>query len=108
MTKKRIGLNKISEALIGVTKNLEGGGASVESLWKEWKKTDDESILKSIQEYCKNDVRMTALLFLYFLHFKKLYIDGEEYVYDIPKFIEYSKTLDKTMDTNTLQNKALL
>jgi hypothetical protein len=35
MTGKRMGLNRISEALIGLTKNLEGGGASVETLWKE-------------------------------------------------------------------------
>jgi hypothetical protein len=33
LTGKRMGLNKISEALVGVSKNLEGGGASVESLW---------------------------------------------------------------------------
>ena len=108
MTGKRMGLNKISEALIGVTKNLEGGGASVESLWKEWRNSGDEKVLKMVQEYCKNDVRMTALLFLYLLHFKKLYIDGEEYLYDIPKFVEYAKTLDKSIEPDALYNQSLL
>jgi hypothetical protein len=51
---------------------------------------------------------MTALLFLYFLHFKKIYIDGEEFLYDIPLFVQYSKTIDKKTDTNTLRNQSLL
>ncbi|MDR2190653.1 MAG: ribonuclease H-like domain-containing protein [Candidatus Peribacteria bacterium] len=108
MTGKRMGLNKISEALIGVSKNLEGGGASVESLWNEWKATQDDKVLKKIQAYCKNDVRMTALLFFYFLHFKKLYIEGEEYLYDIATFLQYAQVMEKKMDTASLRNQALL
>ncbi len=94
MTGKRIGLNKLSEALVGVSKTLDSG-ADVENLWKDWIKTGNQKALKTIQEYCKNDVRMTALLFFYLLHFKKLYIDGEEYDYDIPKFITHANVLEK-------------
>jgi hypothetical protein len=91
-----------------VTKNLEGGGASVEIVWNEWKSSGDHKVLKKILEYCKNDVRMTALLFLYFLHFKKIYIDGEEFLYDIPTFVKYSKQLEKKVDPNSLRNQSLL
>jgi predicted RecB family nuclease len=106
ITGKRMGLNKISEALIGISKNLEGGGASVESLWKEWISTHNDRILKKIQEYCKNDVRMTALLFLYLLHFQKLYIDGKEYVYDIPTLVHYAQTVEKKPTSS--QHQSLL
>jgi hypothetical protein len=108
MTGKRMGLNKISESLIGLTKNLEGGGASVETLRQERQTTGDQKIMKKIQEYCKNDVRMTALLFLYLLYFKKLYINGEEYTYNIPTFLQYAKTLDKKVESNSLRNQSLL
>lgn len=94
MTGKRIGLNKLSEALVGVSKTLDSG-ADVENLWKDWIKAGNQKALKTIQEYCKNDVRMTALVFFYLLHFKKLYIDGEEYDYDIPKFITYANVPEK-------------
>ncbi|MDR0651003.1 MAG: ribonuclease H-like domain-containing protein [Candidatus Peribacteria bacterium] len=107
MTGKRIGLNKISESLIGISKNLEGGGASVESLWKEWTSTHNDRLFKKLQEYCKNDVRMTALLFLYLLHFQKLYIDGKEYTYDIPTLLQYAQTLEKKSPSST-QHQSLL
>jgi uncharacterized protein YprB with RNaseH-like and TPR domain len=108
LTSTRIGLNKICEALIGVSKNLEGGGSSVESLRKEWNTTGEQKTFKKIQDYCKNDVRMTALLFFYFLYFKKLYMNGKEYLYDIPKFLTYAKTLEKKIDPNKMQRQSLL
>jgi uncharacterized protein YprB with RNaseH-like and TPR domain len=107
MTGKRMGLNKISEALIGISKNLEGGGASVESLWKEWQSTHNDRLGKKLQEYCKNDVRMTALLFLYLLHFQKLYIDGKEYIYDIPTLVQYAQTIEKKA-SSAAQHQSLL
>jgi uncharacterized protein YprB with RNaseH-like and TPR domain len=108
LTGKRIGLNKISETLLGLTKNLEGGGASVETLWKEWTSTQNQKILKKIQEYCKNDVRMTALLFMYLLYFKKLYIDGAEHTYTIPTFLQYAKPMEKKIDAVHLKKQSLL
>ncbi|MDR3169052.1 MAG: ribonuclease H-like domain-containing protein [Candidatus Peribacteria bacterium] len=108
LTNTRIGLNKICEALIGVSKNLEGGGASVENLRKEWKTAGDTKIFKKIQDYCKNDVRMTALLFFYFLHFKKLYMNSEEYLFDLPKFLTYAKPLEKKIDPHKMYGQSLL
>ena len=94
LTGKRMWLNKISDSLVGVKKTLDSW-ADVENLWKEWKSSDDNKILKKIQEYCKNDVRMTALVLLYLLHFKKVDLDNEDFVFDIDKLIELSKPIEK-------------
>ncbi|MDR2540323.1 MAG: hypothetical protein LBD11_00670 [Candidatus Peribacteria bacterium] len=58
--------------------------------------------------YCENDVVMTTLLFFYLLHFKKIYLDGEEYLYDIPKFLTYSKPLEKKADPSKMYGQSLL
>ena len=94
LTWKRMWLNRISDSLVWVTKTLDSW-ADVESLWKEWKSSNDNKILKRIQEYCKNDVRMTALVLLYLLHFKKVDLDNEEYKFDTEKLIELSKPMGK-------------
>ena len=94
LTWKRMWLNRISDSLVWVTKTLDSW-ADVESLWKEWKSSNDNKILKRIQEYCKNDVRMTALVLLYLLHFKKVDLDNEEYKFDTEKLIELSKPMEK-------------
>ena len=94
LTGKRMWLNRISDSLVWVTKTLDSW-ADVESLWKEWKSSNDNKILKRIQEYCKNDVRMTALVLLYLLHFKKVDLDNEEYKFDTEKLIELSKPMEK-------------
>ncbi|OQY39932.1 MAG: hypothetical protein B6229_02790 [Spirochaetaceae bacterium 4572_7] len=74
ITGKRIGLNKISEAFIGIKKTLESG-AEGEVLRKKYKDTGDEKFLDEFKQYCKNDVRMTAFVLLYLLHFKKVFIE---------------------------------
>ena len=106
LTGKRMWLNKISDSLVWVTKTLDSW-ADVESLWKERNSSNDKKVLKKIQEYCKNDVRMTALVLLYLLHFKKVDIDNEDYTFDIEKFIELSKPDGKKQTTNQTQNNSL-
>lgn len=99
MTKRRLWLNKLSESLIGVTKTLDSW-AEGEVLWKQYLETWDESFLEEFKKYCKNDVRMTAFVLFYLLHFKKIYIDWEDYVYDIETFVEQSipKSMMNTED----------
>ena len=94
LTWKRMWLNKISDALVWVRKTLDSW-ADVEVLWKEWLSNNDSKILKRIQEYCKNDVRMTTLVLLYFLYFKKVDIDNEDFVFSIDDFIKLSKPSEK-------------
>lgn len=106
LTWRRMWLNKVSDSLVWVSKTLDSW-ADVESLWKQWKETDDKKILKKIQEYCKNDVRMTALVLMYLLHFKKVDIDNEEYTFDTDKFIELSRPMEKKTDVSNAVNWSL-
>ena len=107
LTGKRMWLNKVSDSLVWVKKTLDSW-ADVESLWKDWKSSNDNKILKKIQEYCKNDVRMTALVLLYLIHFKKVDIDNEEFSFDIPEFIELSQPTDKKIPNSAnIQNSSL-
>ena len=106
LTWRRMWLNKVSDSLVWVSKTLDSW-ADVESLWKQRKETDDKKILKKIQEYCKNDVRMTALVLMYLLHFKKVDIDNEEYTFDIDKFLELSRPMEKKTDVTNAVNWSL-
>lgn len=107
LTGRRMWLNKISDSLIWVTKTLDSW-ADVENLWKEWKSSNDNKILKKIQEYCKNDVRMTALVMLYLLQFKKVDLDNKEFTFDISQFIELSRPIDKKATTSVTAQKTSL
>ena len=106
LTWRRMWLNKISDSLVWVKKTLDSW-ADVESLWKERNNTADNKILKKIQEYCKNDVRMTALVLLYLLHFKKVDMDNEDYTFDIQKVIELSQPIEKKSAINNTKNNSL-
>lgn len=87
LTGKRIGLNKIATALIGVSKTLESG-TEVETLMRKYKETWDLKLIEEAKKYCKNDVRMTALVLLYFLHYQKLFIEGEAVTFNVDDLIE--------------------
>ncbi len=93
ITGKRIGLNKISEAFIWIKKTLESG-AEGEVLRKKYKDTGDEKFLDEFKLYCKNDVRMTAFVLLYLLHFKKVFIEWEEKTFEIEDFVKLAKPKD--------------
>ena len=107
LTWKRMWLNKVSDSLVWVRKTLDSW-ADVESLWKQRKSSWDNKILKKIQEYCKNDVRMTALVLLYLLHFQKVDMDNEDYIFDTKKFIELAKPAEKKSSNNkNVKNNSL-
>lgn len=93
MTWKRIGLNKISEAFIWIQKTLESW-AEGEVLRKKYQDTWDESFLDEFKKYCKNDVRMTAFVLLYLLHFKKIFIEWNEKTFEIEDFVRLAKPKD--------------
>jgi hypothetical protein len=62
-------------------------------LWNEYKKTGDVSFLEEFKKYCKNDVRMTALVMFYFLHYKKIFIDDEEFDFTLDDFLKKSNNV---------------
>ncbi|MFA5747856.1 MAG: ribonuclease H-like domain-containing protein [Candidatus Absconditabacterales bacterium] len=90
LTGKRLSLNKIGEALVGISKTLESG-LEGEKLYNKYIQTGEEKYLEEFKQYCKNDVRMTALILIYLMHFKKLFIEGEEIEFDIQDLIKKSK-----------------
>lgn len=99
MTGKRLGLNKIAEALVSVSKTLTSW-AEWEILYKQYTEHNDLKALEEFKKYCKNDVRMTALVFLYFMHFKKLFIEGEEITFTLEDLVDKSRKEIK--DTNQM------
>ncbi|MBQ9553452.1 hypothetical protein IJU97_00340 [bacterium] len=46
--------------------------------------------MDEFKKYCKNDVRMTALVMFYFLHYKKIFIDDESFEFTLDDFIKKS------------------
>lgn len=107
LTKRRIWLNKLSEALIGIQKTLSSG-AEWEVLWNKYIETGEKKYLEEFKKYCKNDVRMTALVMFYFLHFKKIFMDWEEFTYTIEDFVQKSNhALNEEEETNKLQNQSI-
>ena len=104
LTQKRIGLNKICDALVNVTKTLDSG-ADVESLRADWKNTWNQKILEKVKTYCKNDVRMTTLLFFYFLHFKKIFMDDEEYTFTIDDLIHHEKDMKEEKEVKIQEQR---
>lgn len=106
LTKRRIGLNKLSEALVGVQKTLSSW-AEGEVLWNKYQESGDKKFLEEFKKYCKNDVRMTALVMFYFLHFKKLFIEGEEFDFTIEEFVQKSNHNLPEEETPTIQNQSI-
>ncbi len=106
LTKRRIGLNKLSEALVGVQKTLSSG-AEGEVLWNKYQETGDKKFLEEFKKYCKNDVRMTALVMFYFLHFKKLFIEVEEFDFTIEEFVQKSNHNLSEEESPAIQNQSI-
>ncbi len=105
LTGRRMWLNRVSDNLIWLKKTLDSW-ADVEELRSERQASNDAKIFKKIQEYCKNDVRMTALVLLYLLHFQKVDIDQEEFTFDIEQFIQLSQPSQKST-SNTVASTSL-
>jgi len=105
---RRIGLNKLSEALIGIQKTLTSW-AEWEVLRQEYQKTWNTKYLEEFKKYCKNDVRMTAFVLLYLLHFKKIFIDDKEIKFTLEDFIKLAKPKSeiKNEEEKTFTNQSI-
>lgn len=106
LTGKRLWLNKVATALVWIQKTLESG-LEWENLWKKYQETNDQKYLEEFKTYCKNDVRMTALLMLYLLHFKKVFIEGEEKSFDDEDFLKLSNSTEKEVKEVSQQATSL-
>ncbi|MFZ2150737.1 MAG: ribonuclease H-like domain-containing protein [Candidatus Absconditicoccaceae bacterium] len=106
LTGKRLKLNKVSETFIGSGKTVESG-LEAEKLWKQYEETGDKKYLEEYKKYCKNDVRITALSLLYLLHFKKIFIEGDEILFETKDIIDKSKFRGEEIRTNNTQNQSI-
>jgi uncharacterized protein YprB with RNaseH-like and TPR domain len=88
LTGKRIWLNKLSTALIGLKKTLEWGWAEWSTLLKQYMDTGDEKALSKVKEYCKNDVKMTLGVLLYLMKFGKIQTEDGEYLINTQDLID--------------------
>lgn len=76
-------------------------------MWNKYQESGDKKFLEEFKKYCKNDVRMTALVMFYFLHFKKLFIEGEEFDFTIEEFVQKSNHNLPEEETPTIQNQSI-
>jgi hypothetical protein len=66
---------------------------------------NDEEALETLKQYCKNDVRMTALVLLYLLHYKKVFIEGEEITFSLDEIIDKAnREIKENPNMRTEQN----
>jgi hypothetical protein len=91
---RKIGLNRLSEALIGIKKTLDSW-AEWSRILKEYQQTGDVKLLESVKKYCKNDVKMTLLVFLYILKYKKLYDEWEETHFTDDDILNYGQVIEE-------------
>ena len=101
---RKIGLNKLWEALIGLKKTLDSW-AEWSNILKEYQQTGDKKLLEVVKKYCKNDVKMTHLIFLYLLKYKKLFEEWEEILFTDEELMEYWQLMAEknTWDNNVQQ-----
>ncbi len=106
LTGRRIGLNKVSESFIGLSKTL-WSWAEWEGLYQKYLDTWEEQYLEEFKKYCKNDVRMTLMVLLYLLHFKKIDMDEHEYTYSIEQFVQLSNKKQTTKEEKKSQDTTI-
>ena len=103
LLKRRMSLNKLGDALIGIKKTLESGMAG-EKLRRDYIDKGDEKAFTEYKKYCKNDVTMTHLLLLYLLRYKKLSDEGDDITFDEQTFLSLSKAKsDEIVAVNNVQ-----
>lgn len=90
---RKISLNKLWEALIWLKKTLDSW-AEWSRILKEYQVTWDKKLLEVVKKYCKNDVKMTLLIFLYILKYKKLYEEWEEITFDDNDILTYGQLVE--------------
>lgn len=88
LTGRRMSLNAMATALLGLGKTLSSG-AEGQQLLEKRQKNNDQKALQKVKEYCKNDVEITLGVFLYMLHYKDLHLEGSHYTIDEATFLRY-------------------
>ena len=102
---KRIGLNKVATAMVWLAKNLDISGDGI-WLLQDWLKNWNAESLEKVKKYCKNDVKMTLWILLYFIKYQEFYIDGEKIEFTIDQMLELAakdRNKKKYIDAQSLE-----
>ncbi len=104
LTNKRMGLNKVATALVGLQKTLSGWGTEGADLLKDRLGTGNKESLKKVKEYCKWDVKMTLGVLLYLYKFGEFFIDWEEYRFNEEEFVNLARDVKKMQSVKESSN----
>lgn len=102
ITWKRRSLNKVSQSLIWLTKTLESW-QEAEVLYNKYLETNNEQYMKELKKYCKNDVKMTLLVLMYLLKYKRIYNEWSEQQFTIQDLILHGND-KKKQNNNTAKS----
>lgn len=89
LTWKRMWLDYVSSSLVSIKKTLKSW-LEWEELFKKYLSTWDKKLLQKVQNYCRNDVKMTLWVLLYLFKNKEIYIDWDKFVYSVEQMIDLS------------------
>lgn len=105
---KRIWLNKVATAMIWLAKNLDISWDGMQ-LIQDWLQNSNQESLEKVKKYCKNDVKMTLWILLYFIKYQEFYIDWEKVEFSIEEFVELaSRDRNKKQKTEDNKKSALM
>ncbi len=86
-----MGLNPLSKALVNVGKTLESG-TEAEKLYNDYHDNGNQKAMQELKKYCKNDVKMTLLVWLALIKQQKLRWEGNEVTFSVEELIEGSRS----------------
>ena len=108
LLKKRLKLTKVASNLVSQWKDVFDTWAEWGEALAEYIKTGDESLLRKVKKYFKNDVEITLGMFLYLLSNQKIHIEWETKEFTIDELIEYGQTKMKRDRTKEDELKGTL
>lgn len=105
LTWKRIWLDNVSKSLLWIWKTL-WSWLEWEEYLKEYVKSWNIEAYNKVKSYCKNDVKMTLWVLLYFLKNKKIHIWEKDFKYNIEDIINKWNIQNKSnKNNNNLNNR---
>ncbi len=103
LTWKRIWLDKVSSSLLWIWKTLESW-LEWEQYLKEYMQDWNQEAYKKVKSYCRNDVKMTLGVLLYFLKHNKIHIWEKEFNYNIKDIVKLWNSKKTKKDNNKDKN----
>ncbi len=97
LTGKRIWLDKVSSNLTWIGKTLSSG-QEWEQYLKEYQKTWSQEAFKKVKSYCKNDVKMTLGVLLYFLENGVIDFGDQQFEYNTSDLVKLGNTQKQTQE----------